>query len=363
MADSSDDKTEAPTPRRRMEARNQGNIARSPDLTAAGILIGMILLLSWYGTGVMSALERVTRQMLGSGSIGVLDTSNLAPLIVSSLATVGKAMAPIFAGLLLIGIVANMVQVGLVFNTKRLKPNLAALNPTRGLKKLFGKNSRTGFMLLMSLVKMALVCLVAYSAIHDRLPIILTIQQLDYMQIFALGAELIYQIGIRLGVLLLILAILDYMYQKWKHERDLRMTKQEVKDEMRSMDGDPHIKSRRRQIQMHLARERMKQAVPSADVVVTNPTHYAVALKYDKDSMHAPRVVAKGVDHMARRIREIAVANGVPIVERPPLARALYRLCEVGQEIPEQFYSAVAEILAYVYELTGKTRRRETVNV
>ena len=157
---------------------------------------------------------------------------------------------------------------------------------------------------------------------------------------------------------LLVLAILDYLYQRWQMEQDLKMTKQEVKDEMRSMEGDPKIKQRRRQIAMQIAYQQLKKAVPTADVVVTNPTEFAVALKYDPDAMHAPRVVAKGQGQMAARIRHLAIEAGVPILERKPLARALYKLVEVGQEIPEQFYATVAEILAYVYELSGKKGRR-----
>jgi len=161
------------------------------------------------------------------------------------------------------------------------------------------------------------------------------------------------------GLVLFALAILDYAYQRYRIEQSLKMSKQEVKDEMRSMDGDPKIKARRRQIALQRIIQRIKKDVPTADVVVTNPTHFAVALQYDSKTMHAPKVVAKGQDLIALRIREIAVASGVPILERKPLARALYKMCEVGQEIPEEFYSTVAEILAYVYELSGKMKEKK----
>jgi flagellar biosynthetic protein FlhB len=165
----------------------------------------------------------------------------------------------------------------------------------------------------------------------------------------------------RVGVALLVLAILDYAVHRYQLEKQLKMSKQEVKEEMRRMEGDPKIKQRRRQVAMQIANQRLKKDVPTADVVVTNPTEFAVALKYDQGAMHAPRVIAKGRGEMARRIREIAIASGVPILERKPLARALFKLVEVGQEIPEQFYAAVAEILAYVYELSGKARPRAAV--
>jgi len=182
-------------------------------------------------------------------------------------------------------------------------------------------------------------------------------QALDFKQIFNLGATMVYSIGMRIATVLLVLAILDYVYQRFRVETELKMNKQEVKEEMRRMEGDPKIKQRRRQIAMQQKVQRLKKDVPTADVVVTNPTHYAVALKYDPDGMISPKVVAKGQDFLALRIREIAAEAGVPILERPPLARSLYRLVEVGQEIPEDFYAAVAEILAYVYELTGNSKR------
>ena len=175
---------------------------------------------------------------------------------------------------------------------------------------------------------------------------------------FFISVIIVYSIIVRITILLLVLAIVDYFYQRYRIEKSLKMTKQEVKDEMKSMDGDPKIKARRRQIAIQMVTQRFKKDVPTADVVVTNPTEFAVAIKYDSDKMHAPRVVAKGQGYMAMKIREIAIAHGVPILERKPLARALYKLVDVGHEIPEQFYSAVAEILAYVYELSGKLRKQ-----
>ena len=182
------------------------------------------------------------------------------------------------------------------------------------------------------------------------------VQRLSHMQIYALSAGVIFSIAIRIGVLLLVLALIDYAYQRYHLEQQLKMSKQDVKEEMRRMEGDPKIKQRRRQLAVQMANKKLKKDVPTADVVVTNPTEFAVALKYDSATMHAPRVVAKGQDLMAKRIREIAIEHGIPILERKPLARALYKLVSVGQEIPAQFYSTVAEILAYVYDLTRKPK-------
>jgi flagellar biosynthetic protein FlhB len=268
-------------------------------------------------------------------------------------------MAPLLIGLMLAAVIVNLLQVGLLLSTKRIQPRIEALNPLKGIKRLFGRGNGL-FTLVMNLLKLTLVTLVSYSAISGRMGEILGMQQLTFVQIFTLTAAIVYSIAIRLGVLLLVLAFIDYAYQRWRHDRQLRMSKQEVKDEMRRMEGDPQVKQRRRQIALQRAMQRVRKDVPTADVVVTNPTEIAVALKYDHASMHAPRVVAKGKGYVAQLIRQIAIEHGVPLLERKPLARALYAMVEVGHEIPEQFYAAVAEILAYVYELSGKLKQVQT---
>jgi flagellar biosynthetic protein FlhB len=184
---------------------------------------------------------------------------------------------------------------------------------------------------------------------------------MGFVQIFGLAADILFNIAIRIGILLFVLSLIDYSWQRYHMEQGLKMTKDEVKDEMRSMEGDPKIKARRRQIAMARLKEQLKNDVPRADVVVTNPTEFAVALQYDPASMNAPKVVAKGQGYIAARIREIAIANGIPILERKPLARALYKMCNVGQEVPEEYFSAIAEILAYVYELNGKFKQKHFV--
>ena len=359
MAEDAGDKTEAPTPRRRTEAREQGNVARSQDLTLAMMLLGVLITLHITGRRMIVALKALIHAMLGTDSLTDFSSSSATGGTLHALYVAAYAVAPLLVAAVIIAAVANLVQVGFILSPQRLQPNLGALNPTRGVGRLF--SNRNLVRLLMNLVKMALLALVAYSAVHSRIVQIMGVQQLTFLQIFALGADVIYSIGLRIGVAMLILAILDYTYQRWRHERDLRMTKQEVKDEMRRMDGDPKMKARRRQVAIAMLKRRLKKEVPTADVVVTNPTEFAIALKYDVDTMHAPKVIAKGQGVIAQRIREIAIESGVPILERKPLARALYKLVEVGQEIPEQFYAAVAEILAYVYELSGKTKRRAAV--
>jgi flagellar biosynthetic protein FlhB len=359
MAEDFGDKTEAPTAKRREQAREEGSVARSADLTAAALLIGGLVLLKWYGGGLMSAMSAIVRHMLGEGSLASLDAHSASESIPAMLAIVGRAMLPLFLGIVIIAIAANVAQVGFHISTAKLRPNLGALNPLRGLGRLFKGNSLVH--LLLGILKLALVTLAAYSAVHGRIAQVIAIQNLSQTEMLQLGGEVLFSIGIRVGLVLLILAILDYAWQRWELEKSLKMTKQEVKDEMRNMEGDPKLKQRRRQVAMQIAQRKLKKDVPTADVVVTNPTEFAIALKYDSATMHAPRVIAKGQGLIAQRIREIAIEAGVPILERKPLARALYKLVEVGQEIPEEFYSAVAEILAYVYELTGKVRRKVSV--
>jgi len=357
MAEDSGDKTEAPTARRRQEAREQGNIARSADLTAAVLILGALMLLDWYGPGLMSALKVLVSEMLSASSFRSPVPGDSMQVIVSGVTHVAKASAPFFLGVLVIVVLINIVQVGFFFGTARLKPKAGMLNPIAGFGRIFGGGQ--GFVGgAMSALKVGLVGAVAYSAIANRIGQIITVQQLTFAQIFELGAQIVWQIGIRIGLLLLVLAIIDFAWQKYRTEQKLKMSKQAVKDEMKRMEGDPLMKQRRRQVANAIAQQRMKKAVPTADVVVTNPTEFAVAIKYDATTMHAPRVVAKGQGLMAARIRQLAIENGVPILERKPLARALYKMVDVGGEIPEQFYSAVAEILAYVYELSGKLKKK-----
>jgi flagellar biosynthetic protein FlhB len=358
MADDYGEKTEAPTPRRRQEAREQGNIARSPDLTAAVLILAAMFMLSWYGPGLVNALRALMQEMLSARTLTNFDTSAIFVTVLAGVRLVATALAPLLVGAMIVAILANVVQVGLFFNLKRLQPQLNALNPVKGISRLFSRGNGLVH-LVMNLLKLSLVTLVAYSAIVGRMDQILAAQKLSFTQIFLLAGSIVYSIAIRIGLVLLVLAIIDYAWQRWRREQQLKMTKQEVKEEMRRMEGDPMIKQRRRQIALQRIKQRIQQDVPKADVIVTNPTHFAVALKYDPESMHAPRVVAKGADFIAQLIREVAIANGIPILERAPLARALYKLVDVGHEIPEQFYAAVAEILAYVYELSGKLQRAQ----
>ena len=355
MAEDSDqDRTEDPTPRRRQEAREEGNVAKSQDLASAALVAGLLLTLFGFGGELLGTLRDITAHMLGAEEIARHDPGGLTVTLKQVGLRLGRGIAPIGVAVILIAVAANLAQTGLVYAPKKLAPKPEQLNPIKGFGRIFG-SAKTWVGLVMNLGKMGLAGAVAWFAIEAELPRIISIQGLDFTPAVGLGARVVFGVGIKVAVVLLILAILDYAYQRYSHEQQLKMTKQQVKDEMKRMEGDPQIKQRRRQIAMQRAMQRINRDVPAADVIVTNPTHFAVAIKYDESSMHAPRVVAKGADLLAMRIRELASKNGVPIVERPPLARALYRSVEVGQEIPEDFYSAVAELLAYVYQLDRQT--------
>jgi flagellar biosynthesis protein FlhB len=354
MAEDSEDRTEAPTPRKREEAREQGQVVRSVDLTSAAMLMGFLMLFKLFGTNLIESMTSLMRLQLSTQSMMDLQS----PGTFHIMGSVTMALAPILLGAMALAVFLNVMQTGFRMSTRKLEPNLGVLNPISGLGRLFSRDGLAH--LVMNLLKMGLALSLAYSATRTRMKSILILPMMEFPQAFSLGATLTYEIAVRVAGLLLVLAAIDYGYERFRHEQRLKMTKQEVKEEMRHMEGDPKIKQHRRAMAMQIVKRRIKKDVPTADVIVTNPTHFAVALKYDAKSMRAPKVVAKGQDFMARRIREIAIESGIPIVERPPLARGLYKTCQVGHEIPESFYSAVAEILAYVYELSGKSKRKAT---
>ncbi len=358
MAANDGDKTEAPTPRRRTEARQQGQIARSTDLNSALLLLGGMLCLRSMGPRLMQSLLGVMQE-----NLSVSDPEQTAHIdvlhVVSSaaLATL-TAAGPIMLGLLVLALAANLLQVGFLITGQPLQPSLNKLNPLNGFSRIF--SARTLVQLAMNCLKLALICFVAYASIRERWSAIFLALETDGGEQAVLISQIVYAVGLRLAMVLVVLALLDYGYQRLRHEKDLRMTKEEVKEEMRRMEGDPVIRQRRRRMQFAAAMQRIRKLVPTADVVVTNPTELAIAIKYDQESMRAPTVVAKGQDYLAQKIREIAIQHGVPIIEKKPLAQALYKTVEAGQEVPEQFYKAIAEILAYVYELSGRAQRMRT---
>lgn len=351
MALGADERTEPATPRRREEARRKGQVARSQELPAAVALLIPLCLLYVWGDDLWQAMVAILRTaLIVDGPPDVAAVPALLKAIGRELIwRLGPMLVVIFAAIL----ASMLVQVGLLLTLHPLTPSLSKINPLNGLQRLF--SMRSLMTTVINLAKMVLVVVIVALTMRDRAAEILLALTLGASDVLRLGAWLTFELGVRLAVVLLVLALADFAWQRFRHERDLRMTKEEVKDEYRSMEGDPKLKARRRQVQLQLAMQRLRKDMADADVVVSNPTHVAVAIRYDAADMPAPQVVAKGADYAALRIRQLAVEYGIPVVERPPLARALYASIEVGQYIPERFYRAIAEILAYVYELTGRS--------
>lgn len=354
MAEQSGDKTHEPTQRRRDQARQQGQIARSQDLASSVVLLVAFILLMTIGKQIAELFVNYTREMLSTDPWLVGDQQVILPHMFH---VTLKFMLPISVLMLLLmatGILINYFQVGWMFLPEKLGFDFKRIDPLKGFSRIFSMQSV--MRLLFGLIKIAICAGVAYQCVVGEINTILELAEVPDQVITAYLLQLILWTGLKIAACLVILAILDYAYQKWKHEQDLKMTTQEMRDEMKEIMGDPQIMSKRRQIQRQMAQQRMSQTVPSADVVVTNPTELAIALKYDPETMDAPIVVAKGAGYIAKKIRQLALENGVPIVERKPLAQALFKHVELNQQIPAEHFTAVAEILAYVYQLKGKNK-------
>lgn len=352
-ADDFGEKTEDPTPRRLQEAREEGQVAKSQDFTAGVTLLGGVILLAVFGQQMLAGMKVLIETMMrGSFTPNPARAGDVWKLweVAGTLAL--QMVAPVAVGVLILGVIAGLLQVGVLVTFKPLVPKFSKLSPISGFKNLF---SMRGLMRLgMSVTKVVIVATVATVCIKWDLPKVLALVHLEAAALLAAASALVWSMAIKVAAVLLILGLLDLAYQKWQNTQEMKMSKHEVKEEFKRMEGDPMVKQRRAQVARQLAMQRLNHDVPKADVIVTNPTHFAIALQYDGSKMAAPKVVAKGADYLALRIRQIAASHRIPIVERPPLARGLYRAVEVGQEIPASFYAAVAEILAYVYRLSGK---------
>ncbi|MEK6675120.1 MAG: flagellar biosynthesis protein FlhB [Planctomycetota bacterium] len=345
-----DERTEPATPRRRAEARMRGQIAKSHDLVVASILLAGFVALELAGGRIWSSMLSIMKSALSPQEPWSL--AETLPFTLAASSETGWRLAPVLLAVAAAAFVVLFAQTGPLLTFEPITPSLSKINPLQGIARLFSVNSIVHT--LMNIAKLVLVASVGYAAVASYIPAVIHAFTLGHMEQFHLGAKLTFRLGITISTALFILALFDFAYQRLRHERSLRMTKEEVKDELRNMEGDPGIKRRRRQLQLQFMTQRLRKDVPKAHVVVTNPTHVAIAIAYDSASMSAPKVVAKGADEIALRIRQIAQQHGIPIVEKKPLARALYDAVEVGQFIPERFYQAIAEILAYVYELTGR---------
>lgn len=342
------ERSEMPTARQRSEARGRGQVPKSQDLTGAvGLAAGTVLLVVFGGSLLSTMAAIMTRVFEGQTPGSVLDPASVGSMMKWAAMQAGKAMLPVFVLIFLIAYVTQYLQVGWLLTLKPIQPKLSKISPIAGFKRVFSK--RNSVKSVVNSGKLVVVIGVSTLVIGGAMPDLLALPRLEARIAMLMVGRLSLELAVWLLLVLLMLAVIDLIYQRWQHTEDLKMTKQQVKDERRSMEGDPLVKQRRSRIAMEIAMQRVQQAVPDADVVITNPTHFAVAMKYDSETMNAPRVVAKGADLMALRIRQIASANAVPIVERAPLARALFWGVEVGREVPAEHFEAIAEILAYVY--------------
>ncbi len=352
MADSDQEKTEEPTGKRLSDARNKGQVASSKEINNFLIMIGATALVMFMLPPILRDLA-ATLSLFFSNPHG-LDVSEggILQLVFDLLFDVGLLLAMPFALFVLLAFLSSYFQHGIVFSAEQLKPDLAKLSPVRGLKRMFSSTSLLEFG--KSIAKFIIVGGMALMLISPELNGLEGFVGAGPLAIAERLQDIVLLLLVAVTAMMAVLSVVDFAHAKMKHHKQLRMTKQEVKDEHKQSEGDPKVKGRIRMIRMERSRQRMMAAVPDADVVITNPTHYAVALAYDATSMAAPQVVAKGADLIAHRIRTIAEEADVPIVENPPLTRAIYATAEIGSEIPEQHYRAVAEIIGYIWRLKGK---------
>ena len=344
------EKTEVPTEKKRRESREEGQVAFSKELSSAALLAGIVLTLVATSPIILDAMRQLMSQIFRDlAQSEELSIDSIFTLSGEILSIILPAFAPFAAVIIFVGILASVLQVGVLITFKAIAPKFNKISPLTGLKRLFSSQSLADF--LKSMAKLIIVGFVGYLTCIDK------ITELNGLSVSTPESILIYNFTVvaevagKIVLALVAIAIFDYFYQRWHHEQQLMMTKQEVKDETKQTEGDPLLKARIRQIQREMSNARMMQEVPKADAVIVNPTHFSVAILYDRDVMTAPEVIAKGADHLALRMRTVARENNVPILERPELARDLYANVEIGDDIPERFYKAIAEILAFVYRL------------
>lgn len=343
------DKTEPATPKKKEDARKKGDVAKSRELPSVAILIASTIYLFFGAKHLTMTLgNNIKATFLLVPSLASGDNFYL-PLLAHTIKYFLLILMPIMIILCVAAIFANIIQSGFLLSVEPLTPKLSKIDPISGLTKIISKKSLVE--LAKSVLKISIVGWAVISTLENDMSQLIPLMYKENVQIFSFLGEISMKVVARCCCVILVLAILDYIYQKWDHEENLKMTKQEVKDEFRQTEGDPMVKSRIKSIQRDMARRRMMAEVPKADVIITNPTHLSIALKYRPDEgMRAPAIVAKGANNIAFRIREIASEHNIPIMENKPLAQNLYKL-DIGDEIPPQFYQAVAEILAYVYGL------------
>jgi len=349
------EKTEKPTGKKLEKAREKGQVPKSPEISSAFIVLcaATVFLAAgpWIFRSLMELMQGVFQNLGTLNLQGESVRTFLGEIFVRFLII----MAPIMISVVVVGVAANLVQVGFLFTMEPLTPKLSKFNPITGMKKFV--SLRSLIELTKSLVKILYIGFIAWWVLRSELDALPSLIDMSVGQILGFIGVLSLKVMFYVAMAMMVLAVIDFTYQRWQHNKDLMMTKQEVKDEYKQAEGDPKVKSRIRQLQREMASRRMMASIPDADVVITNPTHLAIAIKYNAEEMFAPQIVAKGAGLVAKRIRAIAVENNIPVVENKPLAQTLFKSTEVGDFVPADLYRAVAEVLAYVYRLRGKTKK------
>jgi flagellar biosynthesis protein FlhB len=361
--DQGQEKTEAPTGRRRQKAREKGSVARSKEINSSVLLLFAVAVTALYGPYLAQSIVDFTRAMFLHFPEYEISMNNVHTYMAQLFLYVLKLVMPVFLVFMIIGVVVNLAQFGFLYTTQTIFQGVKnmTLNPTKVIQKMFSGNNWV--QLAINIGKLFILVYVAYHTLKDEVNTIPLVLQWSVPEILSYAFKMLFVLSLKIIALLLILSAIDFIWQKLRHEKSLKMTKQEVKEEVKQMEGDPKIKRQIRSAQQRMALSRMIRKVPEADVVITNPFHLAVAVKYDPARMNAPMVIAKGARLIAEKIKDIARWNSVPIIENKPLAQTLYKTIDIGGEIPPKLYQAVAEILAYVYRLNkAKARRFATVS-
>jgi len=346
------DKSQDATPHRRQQAREEGHVARSHDLAQAAILLVAAVALLMMGEELAAYFGNLAGRQLGGEAWLQTDPADFVARFHALLEDLSSVLLPLLTLVAVVAVVLSLLQTGIIFLPEKLMPDITRIDPLKGFGRIFSLAGAVK--LLFGMLKILLIGAVAYAALYGEREKIFALAGAPLPRIAVYLCELLLWTIIKIAGAMLLLALLDYLFQWWKNEQDMKMTPQEVREEIRNLQGDPQILARRKSVQRQLALHRLSKAVPKADVVVTNPTELAVAIQYDAEKMAAPIVVAKGAGVIAQRIRRLALENGIPIVEKKPLAQALFRDVDLNHPIPGPLYAAVAEVLAYVYQLKGK---------
>ena len=354
------EKTEQATPKKLQESRDKGQVAKSMEINSFAIFTSGLLLLFIFQQFISSQVSSLSRQIFNTLDVLSISVDTVQNFAITGFSFFVLTVAPIFLGLFIIALLASISQIGLNFSVKALAPKFNKLNPLQGIKKVFFSSSSV-VELSKSLLKLIVIGGFSYIVIKDMIKDSTSLMGLTIEEIVNFMLDSAYSLLLKISLVYVVIAAIDFIFQKHKFKKDMMMTKQETKEESKQTEGDPLIKSRIKRLQYQMAKSRMMKDVPKADVIITNPTHYAIAVKYDLQNDGAPKVMAKGVDLIAQKIKSIAIEHHIPLHEDRELARALYKTCEIGDQIPYSLFQAVAQVLAYVYRLRDEQNRRSIV--